>query len=240
MSAYTMYFNQDYSRIRGIEVEYKTRFSQHFNATLSGSYSIATGKSSSSSEAIYNIQQGLDENIKEVPMVFDRPLQLSANLGLITKKDDPLFGFGKGILDNYSAFVRIFYQSGKRYTQANYIGYDVTTGRPYYSTDNSPIYGELGKDWFYIDMNLEKNFTFGIGTFSVSLEVKNILDKKNSQIVNPTTGRAYEYGDPTVYPSGDVNDPKYPDLRSPISPYPYNPARYLNPRTALLGVSYKF
>jgi hypothetical protein len=29
-------------------------------------------------------------------------------------------------------------------------------------------------------------------------------------------------------------------LQGTVSPYPYNPARYLAPRTAKLGISFKF
>ncbi|NOX65087.1 MAG: hypothetical protein GXO85_04630, partial [Chlorobi bacterium] len=54
---------------------------------------------------------------------------------------------------------------------------------------------------------------------------------------NPTTGKAYEYGDPT--PS-TWNDPLYPDLQAPISPYPFNPARYLTRRNVRLGLSFRF
>jgi hypothetical protein len=70
-----------------------------------------------------------------------------------------------------------------------------------------------------------------------SIEVENLLDRKNSQIINPTTGRAYEYGDPT--PS-TYNDPLYSQLTGNISPFPYNPARYLKPRTVRLSLAFNF
>ncbi|HEV8538798.1 MAG TPA: TonB-dependent receptor, partial [Bacteroidota bacterium] len=53
--SYTTYINQDYSRVRGIEVEYKTRLGSWFRGTISGSYSIATGKSSAADEAVFNL-----------------------------------------------------------------------------------------------------------------------------------------------------------------------------------------
>ena len=74
----------------------------------------------------------------------------------------------------------------------------------------------------------------------LSLEVQNVLNRQNSQIINPVTGRAYEYGDGTQYPSPSVNDPVYPDLSYPVTPYPYNPARYLTPRTFKLGLALNF
>ena len=65
----------------------------------------------------------------------------------------------------------------------------------------------------------------------------NLLNSKNSTIINPVTGRAYEYGDPTP---NYYNDPLYPDLQAPLDPFPYNPARYLSPRQILFGISMKF
>lgn len=238
--SYTTYVNLDYSRIRGLEVEYKTRIGSWFRGTASGTYSIATGKSSQADDAVFNLQQGLEENIREVPAVFDRPLQFGFNLNFASKKNSPLFGFGPGILDDYNAFIRVFYESGKRYTRQALFGYDPTTGRPAYVPDYKNPYSEVADPWFYIDMNLEKYFNIGVGKLTFSLEVQNLLNRKNSEIINPVTGRAYEYGDPTQYPSPTVNDPLYPDLTPPVTPFPYSPARYLNPRTYRLGLGFSF
>ena len=69
------------------------------------------------------------------------------------------------------------------------------------------------------------------------MEVNNLLDTKNSAVINPVTGKAYENGDPVPY---TWNDPSYPDLQAPISPYPLNPSRYLTRRNIKFGVSLKF
>lgn len=235
--SYTTYINLDYSRIRGFEVEYKTRIGSWFRGTFSGSYSIATGKSSAADDAVYNLQLGLEENIKENPVAFDRPLQLGMNLNFNAKKGEPLLGFGKGILDDYNVFMRVFYQSGKRYTRQLLVGNDPTTGRPLYVPDYRNPLTELAAPWFYIDVNFEKYIPIGIGKLVFSIEVQNILDRKNSQIINPVTGRAYEYGDATVQAA---NDPIYPDLSYPVDAYPYNGARYLTPRTYKLGLAFSF
>jgi outer membrane receptor protein involved in Fe transport len=239
-SSYTVYINQDYSRIRGLEAEYKLRASDWMHGVISASYSIATGKSSDAQEAAYNLQQGLYENIREEPMVFDRPLQVSASLNLTSKKNQPLFGFGRGWLDNYNAYIRVFYESGKRYTQQLFVGNDPTNGRPEYVPDYSNPNNEIGDYWFYIDLNIEKYFDVAIGQLVLALEIQNLLDRRNSQIINPVTGRAYQYGDPTQYPGGSVNDPLYPQLTYPVPAFPYDPSRYLNPRTFRLGLSFRF
>ncbi|MDI6767226.1 MAG: TonB-dependent receptor [Bacteroidota bacterium] len=234
---YTIYINQDYARVRGIELEYKTRFGKMLRATLSGSYNIATGKSSAANENVYNIQQGLEENLKENYVIWDRPWQGSANLNFNVAKNEPLFGFGKGILDDYNLYVRLFYQSGKRYTPQIFYRFNPTSGRPEYQSDRANPYSKVGSDWFYINLNFEKYITFGFAKLVVTMEIQNLLNNKNSQILNPITGEAYEYGQTTPV---SWNDPLYPDLTAPIDPFPYNPARYLNPRTFNLGLSLRF
>ncbi|MCX6164429.1 MAG: hypothetical protein NTU73_06140, partial [Ignavibacteriae bacterium] len=89
---------------------------------------------------------------------------------------------------------------------------------------------------FYIDMDLDKYVNFYGLEFVLNFSVKNLLDNKNSTIINPVTGRAYEYGDPTP---NSWNDPLYPDLQAPLDAFPYNPARYLAPRQFKFGVTVK-
>ena len=62
-------------------------------------------------------------------------------------------------------------------------------------------------------------------------------DSTLTGVINPVTGRAYEYGDPTPT---SYNDPLYPQLNGNISPYPYDPSRYLNPRTIRGSLSFRF
>ena len=74
-------------------------------------------------------------------------------------------------------------------------------------------------------------------SFSIFVEVNNLLDNNNSTIINPVTGRAYEYGDNV--PSS-WNDPRYPDVQAPITAFPDNPARYLTKRNIKFGLSLRF
>jgi outer membrane receptor protein involved in Fe transport len=234
---YTTYVNSDYARTRGFEYDYTHRFSNQLRTTVAGSYSIATGKSSSATEALFNLTSGSgDASIKENFVSWDRPVQLNVTTILSVKKDEPLYDFAPGILDDYSVYVRAFYQSGKRYTEQIYTGVDAD-GRPQYRSKIEDPLQKVADDWFYINMNIEKYFNLGFSKLTVSLEIQNLLDNKNSQIINSVTGRAYEYGDNT---QASYNDPKYPDLQGTISPYPYNPARYLAPRTARLGIALRF
>ncbi|HUI31407.1 MAG TPA: TonB-dependent receptor [Candidatus Acidoferrales bacterium] len=230
------YVNSDFTRSRGIEVEYRKRIGNWFNGTLSGSYSVATGKSSSEQEGILAVQGLISEAINETYMSWDRPLQLSANLSVYNEKQNGLWGFGKGILDDFETYVRIFFESGKRYTPYYSTGTYAANGEPLYAVNTQNPYSKVGANWFYVDLNFEKYFTLGGVDMTFMIEVKNLFNDLNSDIINPVTGRAYQLGDP-VPPSW--NDPRYPDLTAPIDPYPLDQSRYLPPRNIRIGISVK-
>jgi outer membrane receptor protein involved in Fe transport len=240
---YTTYVNLDYARTRGVELEYKKRYSDWFRGAVSASYSIGTGKSSSAEEALYNIQQGQSENLKESYLAWDRPFEGTVVLNFRVNKNKALFNFGNGILDDYNIYTRFFYQSGKRYTPQIFISYDATTGRPIYSSDANNPYGMVGEDIMTLDLNIEKYIDLAFAKLVLSIEISNLLNRENAQIINPITGSAYtptqSNGSRTPTPNS-LNDPYYPDLQAPVDPYPYNPARYMAPRHIILGVALKF
>jgi outer membrane receptor protein involved in Fe transport len=235
-SNFITYVNQDYARSRGMEAEYRKRIGKWFRGSVSGSYSITTGKSSTPDQAVLVARGIQDETIKESYVVWDRPLQFNLNTTFIVQKNEPLFGFAPGILDDYMVYLRAFYQSGKRYTPYILDG-TLSNGRPNYVSDYTNLLGSLGQSWFWVDMNIEKYMRFSGLEFTLSIQVKNILDIKNSAIVNPVTGKAYEFGDPT--PS-NWNDPIYPQTQAPVSTFPFNPARYLTGRNVLVGLAMRF
>lgn len=231
------YVNQDYARSRGLEFEYKKRIGKWFTGAANFSYSIVTGKASSADDGVLVLSGLLEESIKEEYVGWDRPYTASINSSFYIEKDKPLFDFGKGILDDITFLVRAFYQSGKRYTPAVFTGSYGTDGRPEYEFIRTGRYTEIGDDWFWVDLNIEKSFRIGDLRFNVFTEISNLFDTQNSAIINPVTGRAYEYGDPTP---GSWNDPLYPDLQAPLSPYPFNPARYLTRRNIKFGITVRF
>lgn len=240
--SFLTYANADYARSRGIEIEYKKRIGDWFRGQASVTYSVVTGKSSSADEGAL-VEQGVaDEIVGETFMSWDRPWQANATANFVVKKDEPLFGLTG--LDDINAFIRFFFQSGERYTPDVPV-IDPTTGqqqvlpngKPVYRSDNTNILGEFGTPWWWVDLNIEKYFSFGGLRWTVTLEVINLFDRKNPNILNPVTGEAYEYGDATPV---DWNDPLYPQLQSPVDPFPFNPARYLDRRTVRLGTSVRF
>ncbi|MCU0613189.1 MAG: TonB-dependent receptor [Candidatus Eisenbacteria bacterium] len=236
--SFITYVNLDYARVRGLELEYKKRAGRHLTGRLSGSYSLATGKSSSSDDAYLVARGQLDENpIKESNLVWDRPWQLGADLILDVPEGISPELFGLPMPDNWSASLRFFMQTGKRYTPYIATGDTLVDGRPEYLLDDDHPYSQLGQHWHWIDLNLTKYFSFLGMKQALELEVLNVFDRRNTNIINPVTGRAYELGDPV--PPG-WNDPLYPDRQAPVQPYPFNPARYLSPRNIRVGINVAF
>ncbi len=235
--SFTTYANLDYAKSRGLEFEYKKRIGNWFTGMISFSYAIVTGKSSSAEQGVLILRGDLDESIKEEYMSWDRPVTINSSFNFYIEKGKPLFNFGHGVLDDINIYTRVFYQSGRRYTPYIFTNNYDTDGRPEYAYDRTNRLGKVGDNWFWIDMNIEKYIKFYGLNFVLSIEINNLLDTKNSAIINPVTGKAYEAGDPT--PS-TWNDPNYPDLQAPLSPYPFNPARYLTRRNIKFGVSLRF
>ncbi len=242
--SFTTYLNLDYARSRGIEVEYRTRPSRFLSGSISGSYSIATGKSSSPDDAFLVAQGTLNEKpITEDLLVWDRPWQVSAVANFnLDKGQGPEF-FGVKMPDNWNLNVRLFAQAGKRYTPQFATGLFLPSGRPQFSNDQdldgSPDdpFGAVGQKWFWVNLNFEKYFNIMALQYTFSVEVENLLDRKNPQVINPVTGSAYEFGDPTPT---SFNDPLFPETQAPVSPFPFNPARYLTQRNIKVGLSVKF
>lgn len=242
--SFITYVNLDYARSRGIEVEYKKRAGRFLTGSVSGSYSIATGKSSSPDDALLVAKGDLQERpITENYLVWDRPWQFQVNMNFnVGKRNRPAL-FGLTLPPDWNLNIRWFAQAGERYTPQYFTGTVLENGRKEYSSDlngdgfsDDPL-GALGKYWSYVNLKFDKFFTFKDLRFTVSAEVLNLFNQKNPDIINPVTGRAYRLGDPT--PNG-WNDPRYPDTQAPIYPYPLNPARWLNPRNVKLGVKFEF
>lgn len=191
-TSFISYFNLDYARSRGIEIEYKKRIGKWFNGKFNFSYSIATGKSSSSDEGLLIVTRGAQDNITENYLSWDRPFQASANLYFNIEKGKGIFGFGKNILDDISIKTRIFFQSGRRYTRQLQTGV-LENGRPEFTSDYNNINSEVGENWFYTDLDISKYVDLFGTDLIFSLKIMNLFNNKNSSIINPVTGRAYEF-----------------------------------------------
>lgn len=231
-----MYINQDYARIFGLEGGLSVRFAKYYRSFVNVTYQVARGKSNSARESGLQIEQnGAVELSSEQFLAFDRPWDIT--MGFVFTTDSTFSIFGKQI-DGLRIFLSFNYVSGFRYTPYERDGTN-DLGRPQFIRLDDKNLEEKSRPWFQSDLKISKNVWFteerktGI-TFSI--EVRNLLNLRNSQIINPITGKAYEDGDDVP---NEWRDPRFIGPEENGVP-PTNPARYLAPRQILYGVSFKF
>lgn len=232
----TFFINQDYANIYGVELGTQYRMGQYLRSFANVAYQVAKGKSNSARESALQIaENGEVSTTKAQFLAFDRPWNI--NVGVVFAPDSTLPVAGLN-LTGLNIFVSYQYTSGYRYTPHQRTG-ENDLGRPEYEIIPSQYLNETSRPWHQVDAKF--NYTLplkldkGRGvTFSV--EIRNLLNAKNGQIVNPITGRAYEYGDDV--PLG-WRDPRYNSPQE-TGTDPRNPARYLPPRQILYGISFKF
>jgi outer membrane receptor protein involved in Fe transport len=229
----TMYINQDYAKITGIETTLNYRIGKHFNTFANVGYQVARGKSNSARESSLQIAQNGEVALtSEQYLAWDRPWKIGA--GVIFNPDTSLKK-----LHGLRIFWNFNYTSGYRYTPQVKIG-ENDLGRPIYQPDISRYLQGKAAAWFNSDFKASYNIPIGKSRSGVifSFEIRNVFNNKNAQIINPVTGRAYEYGDdvPTEWrdPRPEFNGPQEQGVD------PRNPARYLAPRQILWGIAFKF
>ena len=249
--------NGDFARVRGLEASYLKRLGRWFQGQVSGSFSRATGLSSTNNDALADfLARGNLDNSVETPLAWDRPLDLKAYVMLMRDEATPLWGIPG--LNHYRIYLSSTFRSGQRYTPVEYAGRatNPVTGeqdwRPLYRTSQDPEdrYSEVGAAWWWFDLSAQRTFRVAGQSLVLSLEVTNLFNQQNSVIINPVTGKAYPRVDANTdwvalrdNPDYDVvegvRDPRYEDPRTEGLP-PFNPARFLPQRHVLLGLSFRF
>jgi outer membrane receptor protein involved in Fe transport len=234
----TMYINQDYAKISGIEVGTNIRATRYISTYANVSYQVARGKSNSARESSLSIAQtGEVPLTTEQYLAWDRPWRINAGVSFAP---DSTFRIGKTRFDGLRAFFSFNYTSGFRYTPQKQVGAN-DLGRPEFEVQNDRYLEEIATPWINFDLKVSYNFFFNRKTqsgFQLSIEVRNLFNNKNAQIINPVTGRAYEYGDdvPNTWrdPRPEYNGPQETGVD------PRNPARYLAPTQVLYGIALRF
>ncbi len=228
-----MAINQDYARIRGLEIAFHKRIGKWFYGVVNGAYQVATGKSNSARESLLQIQQmGRVPTTREMYLAWDRPFEFKA---YVIIRSDSSWHIGPIPLKNFVLSVEATWKSGLRYTPYRFDRYDETTGRPIYVKEEDKPFAKIGTPWRWINVRIARRFVVGSVQFLLFFEVENLFNFKNAAIINPVTGRAYEYPDPVpLY----WRDPAYPNPLDRGLP-PDNPARYLQPRHLWWGIQFR-
>ncbi|MEO1448449.1 MAG: TonB-dependent receptor [Bacteroidota bacterium] len=230
----TFSINQDYARIRGIELALTRRVGKWLRATVSGAYQIATGKSNSAAESSLQIQQqGFVNTTKEQFLAWDRPLDFK---GLLIWTPDSTQYLGRVPLRGFRATLSATYKSGLRYTPFTLVRTNEISGRPEYEPILDQPFSQVGSPWFWMHFRLSRDFFIGQnGAISLSFEIKNLTNYRSAAIINGVTGRAWQEGDPLPL---SLRDPAYPNPLDRGTP-PDNPARFTSPRQFLFGLQVK-
>ena len=229
-----MFINQDYAKILGLELGVYTRFGSMFRTFFNATYQVARGKSNSAREAGLQIaNNGQVELSTEQFLSFDRPWDLK--LGA-TFSPDSTIKIGRLNFKNFVVFASATYKSGFRYTPQALEGYN-DLGRPLFISLDDQYLQEQATPWFWIDTKISRTFPVKDGKgVTLTFEIRNLTNNKNAQIINPVTGRAYEPGDDVP---NNWRDPRYVGPEERGEP-PNDPARYLQPRQILGGLSFRF
>ncbi len=233
----TMYINQDYAKISGIEVGGNVRVGRHISTYGNIAYQVARGKSNSARESSLQISQtGEVPLTSEQYLAWDRPWRINA--GFIFAPDSTLRLAGMK-LDKFRAFLSFSYNSGFRYTPQKQIGAN-DLGRPLYQEETDKYLQEIATPWVNFDLKFSYDVLFSKSKrngVNFSIEIRNLLNNKNAQIINPVTGRAYEYGDdvPDTWrdPRPQYNGPQESGVD------PRDPSRYLAPTQVLFGIAFR-
>ncbi|HCQ17318.1 MAG: TonB-dependent receptor [Owenweeksia sp.] len=234
----TFYINQDYAKIYGVEFGLNYRVGKYFRTFSNIAYQVARGKSNSARESALQIEQNGEVPLtREQFLAFDRPWNI--NLGVVFSPDSTLPIMGMN-LTGFSAYLSYQFTSGYRYTPQVKVGSN-DLNRPEYEEQTDRYLEETADNWHNFDLKLTYTIPLGLKNgkgISLSVEIRNLLNNKNSQIINPVTGRAYQYGDdvPLTW-----RDPR-PEYNGPqeTGTDPRNPARYLAPRQVLYGLAFRF
>jgi len=230
------YINQDYANIYGVELGLNYRIGRYFTSFSNIAYQVARGKSNSARESSLQIEQNGEVSLsREQYLAFDRPWNINAGIIFAPDSTLPIFGVD---FTGFRAFLSYQFTSGYRYTpvektQTNELG------RPIYESLVDQYLEGQAKPWNNFDLKLTYTLPLSLKAgkgVSISMEVRNLFNAKNSQIINPVTGRAYEYGDDV--PIG-WRDPRYNGPQE-NGEDPRNPARYLAPRQILYGIEFRF
>jgi len=251
---YTSYGNLDFATVKSFRVEYELR--DLGNVTLSANYMLqfaeGTGSNSQSSAAL--IQVGLPTLRNIFPLNFDTRHTLKGvfDYHYRTGKDynGPIVK-GKKIFED-AGFNFIFnYVSGRPYTQTLIAVPEVQSGVVARSQVKGTINGANLPPQFYVDMTVDKNFTFKkealdgkvtMYRLRVFLWVQNLLDAANVLGVYQYTGSAYDDGYLTSPQSREqirvaTNAQSFVDL---YNTRVVNPGFFALPRLTRLGVSLAF
>ena len=182
------YANNDYGRSRGLEIQLDKKRGAYVNGYVNYQYAYAYGKNSaevSNYYAAFNLGGVQFIPLKEYPLDWDVRHQITFNLDLRVRKGDHPHIFGVKVPDNWG--INLLWQYGS--------GYPFTPDRTYPGIERQLLGRQTPTNYLRlparstVDLRLNKDFDIWKTSYSLTLYVYNLFNRKNVLQVYDTTGR---------------------------------------------------
>jgi outer membrane receptor protein involved in Fe transport len=217
-----LFVNNNYGRVRGLEVELNKRYSNFIALDLSYALQWASGYASSEYSDYVLSTLNLPPPIRERPLDWDIRHQVMLNLTISSPPGRHLDLFGLELPDNWTISLLTRFASGLPYSPGTV---DPLQARILQNAANMPF-------TFTTDLRIEKPFKLPWGSLGAFVDVYNLFNRRNVISVNQWTGQPYKYGDVT---GGQQDINPWHEAYAIMSPNWYSP-----PREIQLGLRYSF
>jgi len=214
--------NVDYSRARGMELEFEKRYGQFLAGSIKYEYTFAFGKSSDDRSDYYIRYRQGKISIKENPLDWDIRHNITVNGTLnVAKGEHPRFGIFK-LPDDWSINLLWLYKSGRPFTPTSaYPGLMLTRNQ------DPPVNSKRMPPTSSVDVRFDKKFQVYGMNYTASVLINNAFDNKNVDDVSGATGLAYT----SVTEVGQIRTGNYIDM---------DPTDYTNGRQIMIGLAVQF
>jgi len=234
---FTSYRNRDYATIKGLDVGFAMRKTNHIATTLNYTLSFAQGTGSVSNTQANIAWTGSQAPKQTAPLDFDQRHKLSASLDFSLDKGEgpmwsnwhPFENFGINLLYNVA--------SGTPFTPTNV--YNEVTLANVNSNPSGPLNSRYGPWTSTLDLKATRGFRLGGTKLEAFVWALNVFDTNNPIGVYTSTGSATSTG----YSSTETGRSEIGNVAGGLALYDLaqnNPNLYSNPRLVRFGVRASF
>lgn len=240
-NGFSSYRNRDFATIKGLDVGWTMRKTNHISASANYSLSFAQGTGS-----VSNTQRNIAWTSAQPPKItapldFDQRHKLSLNIDFsLEKGEGPAWG-GRRWFENTGVNLLYNVGSGTPYTPS-YVYNEVTLAAAN-SQPSGPINSRYGPWTMNLDIKASRSFQLGVTRFQGFVWMLNALDSKNAFNVYTSTGSPFTTGwlnseDGQAYLANAESNGK--DGLAAYRLREQNPNLYSNPRLVRFGISTSF
>lgn len=177
--SYTVLVNQDFQTVQGAEVQMRRRVTNFWGFDVNYSFSRARTNASDTERELERVNQGDARNLTEVPSDIDQAHNFNASL-IGRVRDEPMSFPGARLLRHTAASLTVRAASGFPYTPI--IDF---VGSGFSQLDRNEARGPSTSQ---VDLKLSKGLRIANVTYDLSVQVNNLLDRKNCVQVFASTG----------------------------------------------------